>query len=289
MQAGRRDAPHQTSMAPVTERLREVGVTRIGRSGEGRRTDLAAVEEPLEVRLHGRPFAVIMRTPGDDRALASGFLLSEGVIESAGDLGAVEHCRHPDHPEQHNVVDVFLLGRARKSLDARLAERRHVVAHASCGMCGRVSIESLTTRAAALPVTWSVARDLVAGLPERLRAQQAIFAETGGLHAAGLFATDGACEHAAEDVGRHNAVDKVIGAMLLNDRLPLAGHTLVVSGRTSFEIIQKTWMGGIGLVCAVSAPTSLAVELADRAGITLLGFVRDGGFNVYTHPERIRD
>jgi FdhD protein len=265
-----------------------IHVGRIGR-GTGSATDIAAVEEPLEVRLHGKPFAVIMRTPGSDRALAAGFLLAEDVIRSADDIGAVEHCRHPDRPQEHNVVNVFLRGSARDSADRRLAERRNVVTNSSCGVCGRVTIDSLCTRATPLPVTWTMPNAIAAGLPATLRAQQRVFEGTGGLHAAGLFRPDGVCELAAEDVGRHNAVDKVIGEMVLADRLPLSDYALAVSGRTSFEILQKAWLAGIGLVCAVSAPSSLAIALADDAGITLLGFVRDGGFNVYTHPARLPD
>lgn len=252
-------------------------------------SDCVAVEEPLEVRLHGKPFAVIMRTPGDDRALAAGFLLSEGVIQTATDIGAVEHCRHPDHPDINNVVDVYLFGDAARTLDDRLAERRNVLTASSCGMCGRVSIDSLRTRAAPLTAAWTMTKDCLAGMPERLREHQAIFDGTGGLHAAGLFTRDGHCEIAAEDVGRHNAVDKVIGAMLLDERVPLREHCLMVSGRVSFEIVQKAWIAGIGLVCAVSAPSSLAIELAAEAGITLLGFARHGGFNLYTHAERLRE
>lgn len=140
-----------------------------------------------------------------------------------------------------------------------------------------------------MTAAWTMTRAALAAMPDRLRERQAVFDGTGGLHAAGLFTRDGACEIAAEDVGRHNAVDKVIGAMLLNERLPLGEHSLMVSGRVSFEIVQKAWMSGIGLVCAVSAPSSLAIELADDAGITLLGFARQRGFNVYTHPERLPD
>jgi FdhD protein len=249
--------------------------------------DLAAVEEPLEVRLHDRPFAVIMRTPGEDRALAAGFLLAEGVIATAQELGAVEHCRHPDHPEVHNVVNVFLLGEARERLDERLAARRNVTTTASCGLCGRVTIESLETRVPALRLALHVDRSFVQGLPGRLREQQRVFDQTGGLHAAALFTVDGDIAAVAEDVGRHNAVDKVVGAMLFEDRLPLLGHVLAVSGRTSFEIVQKAWIAGIELVCAVSAPSSLAIDLARSAGITLIGFVRDHGFNIYSHPARI--
>jgi FdhD protein len=145
----------------------------------------------------------------------------------------------------------------------------------------------LKLRAAFLPVVWTMAGAVAAGLPAALRARQDTFEETGGLHAAGLFAPDGAHVRSAEDVGRHSAVDKVVGGMLLDDRLPLGGYALVVSGRTSFEIVQKAWIAGIPLVCAVSAPTTLAVDLATEAGITLLGFTRDGGFNIYSHPERI--
>jgi FdhD protein len=262
-----------------------VPVTRVGRPGG--LDDAAAIEEPLEVRLHGRPFAVIMRTPGDDRALAAGFLLSEGVINSLDDVGAVEHCRHPRHPESHNVVDVYLLGAAAGALEERIASRRQVMTTSSCGMCGRVSIESLAQRAARIERTWRMDPAVAASLPSRLREQQRTFELTGGLHAAALFTPDGRCERAAEDVGRHSAVDKVIGAMLLEDRLPLSGVAIAVSGRTSFEILQKAWMAGIGLVCAVSAPSSLAIEVAQDAGITLLGFTRGGGFNVYAHPERV--
>lgn len=279
---------------PRVERapFRSVPVTLVGRAGrgiDGHGHDLAAVEEPLEVRLHGQPFAVIMRTPGDDRALAAGFLLAEGVVRSADDIGAVEHCRHPDRPDGYNVVDVYLLGESRASVDAMLADRRKVLTNSSCGLCGRLTIDSLKTRASALPVTWAMTAKVAAALPDGLRERQRVFEGTGGLHAAGLFTPDGACEASAEDVGRHNAVDKVIGKMLLDDRLPLTAYALAVSGRTSFEIVQKAWLAGVGLLCAVSAPSSLAIDLAEEAGITLLGFARDGGFNVYTHPARIRD
>jgi FdhD protein len=264
-------------------------VGRASRGADGATHDLAAVEEPLEVRLHGKPFAVIMRTPGEDRALAAGFLLSEGVVRMSDDIGAVEHCRHPGRPEGHNVVDVYLLGESRAALDAMLAERRNVLTNSSCGLCGRLTIDSLKMRASALSVTWTMTANVAASLPDRLRERQRVFDGTGGLHAAGLFTPTGTCDAFAEDVGRHNAVDKVIGAMLLDDRLPLAGHALAVSGRTSFEILQKAWFAGIGLVCAVSAPSSLAIELADEAGITLLGFAREGGFNVYAHSSRLSD
>jgi FdhD protein len=266
---------------------RRVRVARIGRAAAGIAEDVAATEEPLEVRLHGRSFAVIMRTPGADRELAAGFLLSESVIRSHDDLGAVEHCRHPDHPEVHNVVDVYLAGEAAAALDARLEQRRNILTSSSCGLCGRVTIDSLRVCASPLEGSGRMEWAVAAALPQRLRERQAVFDETGGLHAAALFTLDGACEASAEDVGRHNAVDKVIGAQLLDDRVPLTGRALLVSGRASFEIVQKAWMAGVPIVCAVSAPSSLAIELAEEAGITLLGFVREGGFNLYTHPWRI--
>ena len=263
-----------------------VFVDRPARGGAGA-TDLAAVEEPLEVRLHGKPFAVIMRTPGEDRALAAGFLFAEGVLRDLSALGAVEHCRHPDRREAHNVVDVYLVGDARGSLDRVLDERRNVLANSSCGLCGRVTIDQIALRAARLDVTWTIDKAVAAGLPGALRRRQTVFEGTGGLHGAGVFNTSGECLISAEDVGRHNAVDKVIGQMLLDDRLPLADAVLAVSGRVSYEIVQKAWLAGIGLLCAVSAPSTLAIDLAGEAGITLLGFARDGGFNIYTHPARV--
>jgi FdhD protein len=247
-----------------------------------------AIEEPLEVRLHGKAFAVIMRTPGADKDLAAGFLLAEGVLARADDLGAVEHCRHPHHPEYHNIVDVFLTGAARERVDRHLAERRNVLANSSCGLCGRVTIESLQCHLGPIAPSWTIDAALATELPARLRSMQRLFDVTGGLHAAGLFSVEGACLASAEDVGRHNAVDKVIGRMLIEDRLPLDCTLLAVSGRTSFEIVQKAWMGGIGFICAVSAPSSLAIDLAEAAGITLVGFARGGGFNIYTHAERVR-
>ena len=250
--------------------------------------DVAAVEEPLEVRLHDRSFAVIMRTPGQDRALAAGFLLAEGVITGNDDLGAVEHCRHPDHPDVHNVVNVFLVGDAAAKLPEILAGRRNVLATSSCGICGRVSIESLQTRATPLNISGSISRQVLHRLPEELRARQPLFDETGALHAAALFTCEGECVAIAEDVGRHNAVDKVVGQMLLDSRLPLVGHALVVSGRTSYEIVQKAWLAGVGIVSSVSAPSSLAIALAEQAGITLVGFARGSGFNIYSHASRVQ-
>jgi FdhD protein len=250
--------------------------------------DRAAAEEPLDIRLHGESFAIVMRTPGDDQALAAGFLFSERVIQDAADIGAVEHCRHPDKADLHNVVDVFVRGAAAvERARERLARRRRVTANSSCGICGRASIEELG--ADLVPIALadaSVSPSLIASLPARLRARQVTFDDTGGLHGAALFDLDGALLGAAEDVGRHNAVDKIVGRLLLDDH-PIGDAVLMVSGRVSFEIVQKAWLARIPVVAAVSAPTSLAIELARTAGITLLGFVRPPGFNAYAHEARI--
>jgi FdhD protein len=265
---------------------RSVEVTRVGAEGVHRTTDMAATEEPLDVRLHGRSFAIIMRTPGKDRELAAGFLMSERVIRSGDDLGAVEHCRHPDQRRAHHVVDVFLRGGAASRVPALLEGRRQLVANSSCGVCGRATIEELAADIVPLAPGPPVHVDVIRTLPDRLRTTQRTFEETGGLHGAALFTASGEMLGSAEDVGRHNAVDKVFGALLLADA-PSDPAVLVVSGRVSFEIVQKAWIGGVGIVVAVSAPTSLAIELAREAGICLLGFVRGASLNIYTHTARI--
>ena len=277
---------NEPPLPPGLTPTREVAVTRVGRDGTTRTRDLAAAEEPLDVRLHGRSFAVIMRTPGEDRALAAGFLLSERIIRSAADIGAIEHCRHPDLSRAHHVVDVFLVGEAAARVPGLLEQRRQVIANSSCGICGRATVDELASDVTRLPLTCTMPLGVVSELPGRLRAVQSRFDETGGLHGAALFSTDGSMLGSAEDVGRHNAVDKVIGSRLL-DNAPVPAAALMVSGRVSFEIVQKAWLGGIQIVAAISAPTSLAIELAEAAGITLLGFVRESGLNLYTHPQRI--
>jgi FdhD protein len=274
-------------MSDALSPRRAVRIVRVTASGAQNLDDVAAVEEPLEVRLHDRPFAVIMRTPGEDRQLTAGFLLAEGVISNADDLGAVEHCRHPDHPKVHNVVNVFLLGPAAARLAEMLEGRRNVLSTSSCGICGRVTIESLQTRATPLQIAATMSTAILQELPSQLRARQPLFDQTGALHAAALFTMEGECMAIAEDVGRHNAVDKVVGQMLLEERLPLTDHVLVVSGRASYEIVQKAWLGGVGMICSVSAPSSLAIDLAQEAGITLVGFARSAGFNVYSHAARL--
>ena len=267
--------------------LRPVSVIRVRGAARATESDVAAAEEPLELRLHGHPFAVIMRTPGADRELAAGFLLAERVITGADGLGTIAHCTDPsaDHPE--NVVDVTLVDGSAAAIERLLAGRRQVTTNSSCGMCGRRTIESLASDVKPLSASWRVPAPAIAALPARLRARQAVFDETGGLHAAGLFGRDGSLIDVAEDVGRHNAVDKIVGRMLMRDALPLSDHLLCVSGRTSFEIVQKAIFAGIPIVAAVSAPSSLAIELAEEYGVTLLGFIRGDGFNIYAHAERV--
>jgi FdhD protein len=267
----------------VSGPFREVGIARVDPSGSTRATDRAAVEEPLEIRVHGDPFAVVMRTPGLDLELAAGFLFSERVIRGPEELGLLRHCGDPDHSFE-NVIDATLV---HVDLGERLGERRRVLTNASCGLCGRVTIASLKVEAPPIEARWTVAPGVVSSLPERLRAVQAGFDVTGGLHAAGLFDGQASLVDLAEDVGRHNAVDKVIGRGLLGRAPPSDGLILFVSGRASYEIVQKAFLAGLPIVAAVSAPSSLAIELAQEVGITLLGFVRGDTFNVYSHPERV--
>lgn len=288
----------------MIEALKGVDLVRVRNGRRQPDVDRAAAEEPLEIRLHGRPFAVIMRTPGADRELAAGFLLAERVVRTADDLGTIEHCRatvrldpgatadcadaapaQTGHAE--NVINVTLAGRSAGAVERLLADRRQVVTNSSCGLCGRLTIESLKADVERLPMGRPVRAAVVSDLPRRLREAQAVFEETGGLHAAGLFTFEGDLESAAEDVGRHNAVDKVIGRMLMLEALPLSERLLFVSGRTSYEIVQKALLAGLPIVGSVSAPSTLAIDLAREAGLTLLGFVRGGSFNIYSHPERI--
>jgi FdhD protein len=247
-----------------------------------------------------------MRTPGADRELAAGFLLSERVLKHADDLGTIEHCRDVretsgvvDSGERsaqsrtaENVINVTLTGQSRQGLEKALAAKRQTMTSSSCGLCGRLTIDSLREDIDAARSTTTdggirVSAAVISCLPDRLRQAQAVFDETGGLHAAGLFTPDGTLVAMAEDVGRHNAVDKVIGRMLMQDALPLSKHVLCVSGRTSFEIVQKALFAGVTVVAAVSAPSSLAIDLASELGVTLIGFVRGDGFNIYAHQERI--
>jgi FdhD protein len=251
------------------------------------RPDRVVTEEPMEIRVHGpgqapRPLAVTMRTPGSDFELAVGFCRTENVLASADELDTVAYCLAGEGTQEYNVVTVRL---RRPVAEPRAA--RPFVANASCGLCGKTTLDEIEQHCPPVGHGPVVERSLIASLPERLRASQRVFDTTGGLHAAGEFAADGALVAFREDVGRHNALDKLIGHALMARRLPLADSVLMVSGRVSFEIVQKAAIAGFPIVCAVSAPSSLAVEAADRFGQTLIGFVRDERANLYTHPERV--
>lgn len=262
-------------------------VLKLGPDRLDRRTDLLAVEEPLEVRVGGAPFTVTMRTPGSDVELVHGLLYSEQVIGAARDVALARYCagEGPDGLNTYNVLDVTLAAGVAPP-DPGL--QRNVLTTSACGICGSTSIDAVTRRARyALDERFRVRADVISRGQELLRTQQRVFAQTGGLHAAALLTATGELSSAREDVGRHNAVDKVIGSALLADRLPLSDSVLCVSGRASFELTQKAVLAGIPVLAAVSAPSSLAVELAESAGLTLVGFVRAGQMNVYTHAERI--
>ena len=264
---------------------REVEICRRGHAARER--DYVAVEEPMEVRVNGASFAVMMRTPGADRDLAAGFLLAEDVIRRSDDIAAIEYCGDATDEGRENTLNVTVTGGAVERLAARLGDRRQVMMTAACGLCGRLTIESLKARVSTVGGDWTVSGDVIASLPARLRESQAVFDSTGGLHGAGLFDRSGALQRSAEDVGRHNAVDKIVGRTLLEGRHPLDTSILLVSGRMSFELVQKALLAGVPLIAAVSAPSSLAIELAEQSNITLCGFVRPPNFNIYTHPFRI--
>ena len=244
--------------------------------------DVVAREEPLEIRVEGRSVAVVMRTPGHDRELAAGFLVSEGVASSAKDILEISQCPTTGD-KRGNVVDV-LLGGAVVSWDSLT---RHVFSASSCGICGKTSIESVFQRFPAITPEWAIDPALLWSLATQLRESQATFSKTGGLHACALFNRKGELVAIREDVGRHNALDKLLGYGLLNDLLPFDNHVLFLSGRVSFEMMQKALAAGVPIVAAISAPSSLAVDFAEDANQTLVGFVRDPTLNVYSHARRI--
>lgn len=255
-------------------------VVRVGSAGVVRRPDAVAVEEPLEIRVGDRSLVVTMRTPGHDVDLAHGWLLSEGVVGAREDVVTAQHCTDTDL----NVLDVTV------APGVAVPEPRAFTMTSACGVCGKDSIEDVRTRTRwplGLDAGHCVELDVLRALPDKLRAEQRIFASTGGLHAAGLFTYDGTLLCVREDVGRHNAVDKVLGWALREGRLPLAEAVLVVSGRASFELVQKAVMAGVPVLAAVSAPSSLAVDLAVESGLTLAGFVRGETLNAYAHPGRL--
>ncbi|WP_189246641.1 formate dehydrogenase accessory sulfurtransferase FdhD [Streptosporangium pseudovulgare] len=309
MSTSRADLPRP---GPST-RARVLAVS--GDTARERRDDLAT-EEPLEIRLSAsrhvgsatprpraadgsaststgapggahRTVAITMRTPGHDFELAAGFLYGEGII-TPGDLSSIAYCTDEDLPQEarYNTVTVRL---RQGRLPELPALDRHFMTSSACGVCGSAGLEVLHDRCAPLPAGTGVqvAPKVLYGLPDRLRAAQSVFGKTGGLHAAGLFTAAGDLVAVREDVGRHNAVDKLVGWALMTERLPLRDSVLLVSGRSSYEIMQKALSAGIPVVCSVSAPSSLAVDLAREFGMTLVGFLRDERFNVYSAPERI--
>lgn len=246
------------------------------------RQDEVAHEEPLELQIDGASFAVVMRTPGHDEELGTGFLLTEGVIHSLADLASLQHCTVVPTPEaEDNVLQV----RLRQPIDLGRF-RRNLFASSSCGVCGKATLENALRTSGPLQSPLRVSRQVLAGLPASLRAAQPAFTSTGGLHAAALFDAQGTALVVREDVGRHNAVDKVIG-WALRAGLPLDQAVLMVSGRLSFELVQKAVAARVPMLAGISAPTSLAVRMADALGVTLIGFLREGSMNVYSHATRV--
>jgi FdhD protein len=248
------------------------------------RIEKLAVEEPLEIRLGGRRFTLTMRTPGNDEELAAGFLFAEGFVNNASELGEIRRLRGRKGAPEPNAIDIVLNVPA-DGLRARL--KRNFTMSSSCGVCGKTSIDSIRRRVTPPSDSARVAPATLLALASKLRDGQRVFAATGGLHGAAIFDLDGAMLAIREDIGRHNAVDKLVGYALANAMLPLERHLMMVSGRLSFEIVQKAAAAGVPILAAVSAPSSLAVELADEIGTTLVGFLRDGTFNIYTHHARI--
>ena len=262
-----------------------------GRQSE--REDVLAVEEPLEIRIRSAQggavssFVITMRTPGNDEELTAGLLFAEGVVESRADLIALERPADPriDPDLRANVLICTLTPEA---LGRAAGLRRGTVMGSACGVCGKTSIENvIPSDRPPLESPLRIAPDLLYELPGRLRERQSVFAQTGGLHAAGLFSPDGTLEDVREDIGRHNATDKLVGTFLMRGQLPLSNRILVVSGRAGFEIVQKAFAAGIPIVASVSAPSSLAVALAETGGVTLIGFLRGRRFNVYANPTRV--
>jgi FdhD protein len=277
-----KNTPRRGSKTKVRVRVVEDGRSRV-------RPDALATEEPMEVRVvsgdRRQSVAVTMRTPGADFELAAGFLYGEGVVSSPEDIKRISYCVDVDAEQQYNIVNVEL--REGRAYDLRPLER-HFYTSSACGVCGKASLEQLELRGCpVIPPGPRMPAEKIYALPGKLREAQGLFEATGGLHAAALFDADGELVALKEDVGRHNATDKLVGWALLEGRLPLSDHAVMVSGRSSFEILQKCLTAGVPIVCAISAPSSLAVEVARRFDITLVGFLRGNRFNVYSAPERV--
>jgi FdhD protein len=276
-----------TDTAPPTRHVTTTRIVAVRGSELEYRADRVVGEEPLEIRAAGPgqeavAVAITMRTPGHEDELAIGFLRTEGLIEGPEVLRT-----ETGDPTEMNQPDDRITVRLSRPFDASVVAERHFVATASCGICGKASLDEVAIRSAPLATGPTISRAVVLALPDLLRAAQRAFDETGGLHAAGLFTPSGELVAIREDVGRHNALDKLVGSQILAKAMPLDQRILMVSGRVSFEIIQKAAVAGIPIVCAVSAPSDLAIEAADRLGVTLVGFLRGDGFNVYAHDERI--
>lgn len=275
-------------------RITRLRVTRLREGSGSTRQDVVAVEEPLEIRIRfadgngwqTRSVSVTMRTPGDDFELAAGFLFAEGLVSDRRDIQDISYCSG-DEQQEYNLLEVRLTPSA--SFDVGLLNRNFYMT-SSCGVCGKASLDAIEVQGCS-PIadgTLTVTADVLTGLPDALRAAQPVFEKTGGIHASGLFDVEGRLLALHEDVGRHNALDKLIGREFLGGRLPLADRIVLVSGRTSFELLQKATMAGVPVVAAVGAPSSLAVELARRFNVTLVGFTRATGFNVYAGRARVR-
>jgi FdhD protein len=255
---------------------------RLGRKGQV--SDQVASEEPLEVRVNGKSVSVMMRTPGHDKELAAGFLYTEGLIHSPKDIRDIVGCENPKSEFDENVINVFLAPKVRFD-PGKLT--RHFYASSSCGVCGKASLEAVRQSFKPVKSNFRLPHKVLSSLPEMLRAAQETFEKTGGLHASALFDSKGKMVVLREDVGRHNALDKVVGWVLFEKQLPFKNLCLLVSGRVSFEIMQKALAAGIPLVAAIGAPSSLAVSMAQENGQTLVGFLRDKGMNLYTNPKRV--
>ena len=268
--------------------MKEIELTNVRRYEKGSafsfRDDALAVEEPLEIRVEGQSIAVVMRTPGHDRELAAGFLFTESVIRTAADVFDITTCVPAGAAGKSNVVDVALANPS--GFDHRRLTR-HVFTSSSCGICSKSSIDAVLTRCRPLEDDFTVAAQVLLSLPARLAAEQLAFKRSGGLHACGLFYADGVLLATREDVGRHNALDKLLGHSVLQGKTPLAKHVVLFSGRASFEMMQKAHAGGIAVIAAIGAPSSLAVQFARESGQTLAGFVRTDSMNVYAGAERI--
>src|ERR687890_735407 len=279
------DRARRTSKTKTRVRVVEGGKMRV-------RPDTLATEEPMEIRLisggERQTVAVTMRTPGADFELAAGFLYGEGIVKGSDDITRISYCVDADldAAQQYNIVNVELRGG--REYDLRPLER-HFYTTSACGVCGKASLEQLELRGCpVIPPGPEVAPEKIYALPKKLREEQGLFDATGGLHAAALFDREGELVALREDVGRHNATDKLVGWALLEGRLPLSDHIVMVSGRSSFEILQKCLTAGVPIVCAISAPSSLAVDVARQFDMTLVGFLREGKFNVYAGFERVR-